>query len=104
MGMLIIADGYIRSNSGLFFIGGKTESFPHEFGHWLGNPDEYAGASSLDTSLNDDGATAGIDPTSIMGVQLDKVKKRHFKTICKHFAGMVKTKTGKTWTYKPVEP
>lgn len=103
-GMLIISDGYIRSNSGLFFIGGRTASFPHEFGHWLDNPDEYAGAKGVDDSVNDDGAAEGIDPTSIMGVQLDKVKKRHFKTICKHFANMVQTKTGKSWTYKAVTP
>ncbi len=104
-GMLIIADGDIRSNSGLFFMDDPDAgTFPHEFGHWLGNPDEYAGASGLDTSLNDDGATAGIDPTAIMGVQMNIVKKRHFKTVCKHFADMVKTKTGKTWTYKAVAP
>jgi hypothetical protein len=104
-GMLIIADGDIRSNSGLFFLDDPDAgTMPHEFGHWLGNPDEYAGAASFDASLNDDGAVAGIDATAIMGVNMDKVKKRHFKTICKHFADMVKTKTTKTWTYKAVEP
>jgi hypothetical protein len=102
--MLIIADGYIRSNSGLFFIGGRVASFPHEFGHWLGNPDEYAGATSLDTSLNDDGATGGIDTTSVMGTSLDLVKKRHFRTVCQYLAAMVKTKTGKDWVYEAVLP
>jgi hypothetical protein len=48
----------------------------HEFGHHIGNSDEYAG-TKVDTSLNDDGATSGIDPNSIMGQQLTKVKKRH---------------------------
>jgi len=104
-GMLMIADGDIRSNSGLFFLDDPDEgTMPHEFGHWLGNPDEYAGASGLDTSLNGDGATAGIDSTAIMGQTMDIVKKRHFRTICAHFANMVKTKTGKTWVYKAVAP
>ena len=104
-GVLIIADGDIRSNSGLFFMDDPDAgTMPHEFGHWLGNGDEYAGATSLDTSLSDDGATAGIDATSIMGTSMDKVKKRHFRTISKHFANMVKTKTGKTWAYKAVAP
>jgi len=101
-GMLIIADGYIRSNSGLFFIDGRVQSFAHEFGHFLGNPDEYAGAKSVDTSLNGDGAVNGIDQDSIMGVKLTKVKKRHFRTLAKHFADMAKEKTSKTWKYKAV--
>ena len=102
-GMLIIADGYIRSNSGLFFIDGRVRSFAHEFGHFLGNPDEYAGAKGLETSLNEDGATNGIDQDSIMGVKLTKVKKRHFRTLAKHFSDMVKGKTTKTWKYKAVK-
>ena len=72
-----------------------------EFGHHLGNPDEYAGAK-LDTTLNDDGATNGIDANSIMGQNLTTVKKRHYRTICKHFADMVKTHHGKTYTYEAV--
>ena len=101
-GMLIIADGNIRSNDSLWFLGEPRVTVAgHEFGHHLGNPDEYAGAV-LDTSLNSDGATAGIDADSIMGQNLTKVKKRHYSTICKHFASMVQTLTGKSYTYEAV--
>lgn len=102
-GTLIIADGNIRSNDSLFFLDEtRIAMAAHEFGHHLGNPDEYAGAT-LDTSLNDDGAVNGIDDDSLMGQNLTKVKKRHFRTICKHFTDMVKTKTGKTFTYEAVK-
>jgi len=37
-----------------------------------------------------------------MGQNMTKVKKRHFKTVCKHFASMVQTKTGKSYTYEAV--
>jgi hypothetical protein len=101
-GMLVIADGNIRSNDSLWFTGeSRIAMAAHEFGHHLGNPDEYAG-SALDTSLNDDGATAGIDANSIMGQNLTKVKKRHYRTICSHFSSMVKTNFGKTYTYEAV--
>jgi hypothetical protein len=101
-GMLVIADGNIRSNDSLWFMGEPRIAMAgHEFGHHLGNPDEYAG-SVLDTSLNDDGAVAGIDADSIMGQNLTNVKKRHYRTICTHFATMVQTLTGKTYTYEAV--
>jgi hypothetical protein len=103
-GRLVIADGNIRSNSGLFFLGDPDAgTFPHEFGHFLGNPDEYAGATSVDTSLNGDGAVNGIDSDSIMGQNMTKVKKRHFRTLAKHFAGMARDKTSKTWKYNAVK-
>ncbi len=101
-GMLIVADGNIRSNDSLWFLGEpRIAVAAHEFGHHLGNPDEYAGAA-IDTSLNDDGAVNGIDPNSIMGQNLTTVKKRHYRTICTHFAAMVKTESGKTYTYEAV--
>ena len=52
--------------------------------------------------MNSDGATAGIDADSIMGQNLTKVKKRHYSTICTHFAAMVQTLTGKSYTYEAV--
>jgi len=101
-GMLIIADGDIRSNDSLWFLGeSRLTVAGHEFGHHLGNPDEYAGAA-VDTSLNDDGATAGIDPDSIMGQNLTNVKKRHYRTLCTQFASMVQSNFGKSYTYEAV--
>jgi hypothetical protein len=101
-GLLIIAAGNIRSNDSLFYLGEpRIAMAAHEFGHHMGNPDEYAGAV-LDTSLNSDGATAGIDANSIMGQNLSTVKKRHFKSVCEHLASMVKAKYGVTFTYEAI--
>lgn len=102
-GMLIIADGNGRSNDSLFYLGEtRLAVAAHEFGHHLGNPDEYAGAA-VDTGLNTDGATNGIDPDSIMGQNLTKVKARHYRTICKHLSTMVKTAYGITAEYTAVK-
>jgi hypothetical protein len=101
-GMLIVAIGDIRSNDQLFFLGEKRIAMAaHEFGHHIGNPDEYAGAK-LDESLNDDGAKKGIDADSIMGQNLTKVKKRHFKLIATVFASRVQAEYGKSFTYDAV--
>jgi hypothetical protein len=103
-GMLIIADGNIRSNDSLLFLGEtRIAVAAHEFGHHLGNPDEYSGAA-VDTSLNSDGASAGIDPDSIMGQNLTKVKARHLREICKAFADGVTGAFGKTYHYLAVPP
>jgi hypothetical protein len=102
-GTLIISNGDIRSNDQLWFIADpEVVMAAHEFGHHLGNPDEYAGAK-LDTSLNDDGARAGIDADSIMGQNMTKVKKRHFRTVATHFASIIKNDTGKSYVYEAVK-
>jgi LysM repeat protein len=101
-GFLIIADGNIRSNDALFFIGEpRIVMAAHEFGHHIGNPDEYAGAA-IDAALNDDGAVNGIDSDSIMGQNLTNVKKRHFRTICLHLTKMIRTATGREYTFVAV--
>ncbi len=103
-GMLIIADGNIRSNDSLLFLGeSRIAVAAHEFGHHLGNPDEYKDAA-VDTSLNSDGATNGIDPDSIMGKNLTKVKARHFREICKVFTDAVTNAFGKSYNYLVVPP
>jgi hypothetical protein len=103
-GMLVIADGNIRSNDSLFFLGEPDlDMAAHEFGHHLGNPDEYEGAR-VDTSLNDDGAVDGIDEDSIMGQNMTHVKKRHFSTVCTHLAAMVVEQLGKPFTFEAVPP
>lgn len=103
-GMLIIADGSFGSNGALFFLGDPgAGKFSHEFGHFMGNPDEHAGSVGIDRSLNGDGAVNGIDRDSIMGRNMTKVKRRHFRMLAEHFALMAKDKTSKTWKYQPVE-
>ncbi len=99
-GTLIVAPGNIRSNDSLWFLAEpRLAVAAHEFGHHLGNPDEYAGAA-IDASLNGDGAVNGIDADSIMGQNLTHVKWRHFRTICRHLAQMVKDQTGLDYRYR----
>jgi hypothetical protein len=100
--VIILADGNIRSNASLFFLGDPDAVMAaHEFGHHIGNPDEYAGAD-LETTLNDDGAVNGIDNDSIMGQDMTKVKKRHFRMVAKVSAQAVQADLGKGWTYEAV--
>lgn len=102
-GTIVLADGNIRSNTSLFYIDEpRLPMVAHEVGHYLGNPDEYAGAV-LETSLNDDGATAGIDPNSIMGQNMTTVKKRHFRTIQRVFADAVARDYGRTFSFDAVK-
>jgi len=104
-GMLILADGNIRSNDSLWFLGEpRVAVAAHEFGHHLGNGDEYVGAQSVDPSLNGDGAVNGIDTDSIMGQNLTKVKVRHFRIVCSHMARVIQNETGKSYTYEAVAP
>jgi hypothetical protein len=103
-GTLIIARGNIRSNDSLFFIQEPRMAMAaHEFGHHIGNPDEYSGAQ-VDTSLNDDGAVQGIDPDSIMGQDLTKVKARHLRLVASVLADAVRAEYGKTYRYEVVPP
>ncbi|MFV8753690.1 type VI secretion system Vgr family protein [Nannocystaceae bacterium ST9] len=100
---IVLAANNARSNAGVWSLGDTRAGMPpHEFGHHLGNPDEYAGGVGIDASVNTDGATAGIDPNSIMGANLSTVKRRHYNTICKHLAAMVSTQFGRTYTYNAV--
>ncbi len=103
-GVIILADGNIRSNDSLFFLGEpRVAMAAHEFGHHIGNPDEYGGAK-VDTSLNSDGAKNGIDPDSIMGQNLMKVKARHLRLLAKVLADAIHAEYGKTFTFDAVAP
>jgi type VI secretion system VgrG family protein len=98
--VLVANDG--RSNASAWSMVANSPRMPeHEFGHHLGNPDEYEGAA-LDTSLNDDGAVAGIDDNSIMGRNKTTVKRRHYRTICQHLAAMVNAQISRSYTYQAV--
>ncbi len=104
-GKIVVAAGNIRSNSELWFLGEpRPEVAAHEFGHHLGNPDEYEGATSVEGALNEDGANNGIDKDSIMGQNLTVVKKRHFRTVIKHLTTVMKSATDKTFHFEAVKP
>lgn len=94
-----------RSNAGAWSLGDTRPGLaPHEFGHHLGAPDEYPGGVGIDTTVNDDGATAGIDPTSLMGsvpaAGIPPVKARHFKVVSQHLTAMIKAQKGVEWPMK----
>ena len=75
---ILVGPGDYRSNASTFFMGDtRTGTVPHEIGHLMDNPDEYTGGA-VDTSINTDGATSGIDPNCIMGQNMTTVKKRHY--------------------------
>jgi hypothetical protein len=101
--VIVLAANKGRSNAKVWSMGDNRAGMPpHEFGHHLGNPDEYAGGVGVDASVNTDGATAGIDPNSIMGSGLSTVKRRHYNTICLQLKAMVSTQYARTYTYAAV--
>ena len=103
-GVIIIADGDIRSNDSLFFIGDtRLAMVAHEFGHHIGNPDEYGGAK-VDETLNTDGAKKGIDRNSIMGQNMTTVKARHFTLLAKVLGDAIEAEYGKKFAFKAVKP
>jgi hypothetical protein len=76
--VILVGPGDYRSNASTFFMGDtRTGTVPHEIGHLMDNPDEYQ-YGAVDPTLNEDGATHGIDPDCIMGQNLSTVKKRHY--------------------------
>jgi len=105
---IVLAPNKARSNAGAWSMGEDRPNMPaHEFGHHLGNPDEYAGGVGVKTKTSDaDGLANGIDPTSLMGQNMTTLKARSFETICSQLSMMVDTASGKKngYTYKAVPP
>src|SRR5690606_8206212 len=99
---IIIAANAGRANDSAWPIDmNKPRVAVHEFGHHLGNPDEYEGASTIDPTVNTDGAKAGIDKYSIMGED-HTVRARHYNGICHVLSKAIKEYAGKDFTYRPV--
>ncbi|PRP97582.1 Phage-related baseplate assembly protein [Enhygromyxa salina] len=98
---IVVADNTARANVRAWPLSSVDNVAAHEFGHLLGNPDEYIGATSVDSSVNGDGAVNGIDTDSIMGKDQDVVRLRHYQTICDALSRAVMQKLGKQWTFKP---
>ncbi len=74
----------------------------HEAGHHMDNPDEYVNGA-VDTSVNGDGAVNGIDADSIMGQNLTKVKKRHYKGFVEMNKRIIKSKYNFDYEYEAVD-
>lgn len=74
----------------------------HEFGHLIGNPDEYEGVKTINPNINGDGAKKGIDSSSIMGSGTD-IRRRHYNTIARALGWLVEQRTGKRFSFVPVD-
>jgi type VI secretion system VgrG family protein len=101
-GIIIAESDSGRANGGVWPIDESDRTWAHEFGHHFGNPDEYEDAPTVDPTVNTDGATAGIDPDSIMGGDGLTVKRRHYNPICHMLSQLVQQETGKAYTYAAV--
>lgn len=101
-GVIILGENSSRANSGAWGLDDDQLTVAHEFGHHIGNPDEYVGAGSVDPTVNGDGATAGIDELSLMGAG-EIVRRRHFKHICLALEQLITTHLGKAYTYFVVD-
>ena len=100
---IILAQNYARANASAWPYQSDDETVLHEFGHHLGNPDEYEGATSVNPTVNGDGAKAGIDEHGLMGSGM-VFRGRYYNSICQALARAVAQHTGKSYSYKAVEP
>jgi hypothetical protein len=98
---IVIGENYVRANDSAWPLESSGLTAAHEFGHHLGNPDEYPGAATVDVFVNGDGARFGIDKASIMG-EGPVIRRRHFDTIVKVLTQLVERETGKSYTYSTV--
>ncbi|MCA9687591.1 MAG: hypothetical protein KC457_35855, partial [Myxococcales bacterium] len=98
---IILAENDTRANASAWPLDIDAKTAAHEFGHHLGNPDEYAGAQSVDPSVNGDGAKAGIDEESIMGAGWI-MRRRHLDSVAEVLAMAVASQTGKPFTFRVV--
>ncbi len=101
---LILAPEKVRSDATMWALGDDRDDFlaPHEFGHLIGAPDEYAGVFSTQLGVNDsDGMKDGVDGSALMGGG-KTVKKRHFKGICEVMRDAVQKEFGRNYLYEAV--
>jgi hypothetical protein len=96
---IAVCAGFFRSNAGCFSLEDEDiEMAAHEVGHLVGMPDEYKGGG-IDPAVNGDGAVNGIDSTTIMGMKLDKVKRRHYGNFIAMTGAQVTEKIGSKITF-----
>ncbi|PRQ06630.1 type VI secretion system Vgr family protein [Enhygromyxa salina] len=97
---IVVADNFARANSHAWPLDESSTTAAHEFGHLMGNPDEYIGATRIDRTLNEDHAVNGIDEASLMGSG-NIVRLRHYNPVCHVLSKAVAQQLGKHWTFKP---
>jgi hypothetical protein len=99
---IVLAENYTRANSSAWSCEMSTKTAIHEYGHHLGNPDEYMGAATVDPTVNGDGAVAGIDEKSIMG-KGKTIRRRHYNPIGRALTHLVSTHLHRVYTYIVVD-
>jgi hypothetical protein len=96
-GMSVLVAGGGRANDSLWFVNATSPLTPsHEYGHHLGNPDEYGTGTR---TPDGDGMVGGIDANCVMGNNRTPVKKRHLYRVAEQMAAAVRTHKSKTYTY-----
>lgn len=99
---IVLAENDSRANASAWPLYLDERTAVHEFGHHLGNPDEYMGASSVDRTVSDDGARVGVDPKSIMG-NGQIVRYRHLDGVCAALAKAVQDHLGQSFRFSVVD-
>lgn len=100
---ITICKGHFRSNAGCFSLEEpRIAMAAHEVGHLVGMPDEYVDGG-IDPTLNGDGATKGIDSTTLMGQSLDRIKKRHYANFASVADLQVERKIGRKTGFVPAD-
>ena len=102
-GRIILAQNETRANASAWALDTDDTTTAHEFGHHLGNPDEYPGARSVNPKVNGDGAVAGIDADGLMGSG-DEIRRRYFNKIAEAMSELVETHLGQNFQYTVVDP
>lgn len=98
-GVVAVCPGALRSNAAIWFMDDdRIEVAAHEAGHHMDNPDEYVGGA-VNPAVNGDGAVNGIDSDCIMGANLSKVKKRHYRSFATMVRKLIKAKYGRDEQY-----
>jgi hypothetical protein len=99
---IVITENDARANSENWPLHMTPQTTIHEFGHHLGNPDEYEGAGSVDIFVNGDGAKMGIDKLSIMGKGMT-ARRRHLKHVSEALTNLIQERLGKSYTFTVVD-
>lgn len=103
-GVVALCPGRLRSNASVWFMDSpRIWVAAHETGHHLDNPDEYNNGA-LDTSVNTDGASNGIDSTTLMGCGSPYlIKKRHYQAFTEMNRRLIRHKYRELYRYDVVD-
>lgn len=101
-GGIILAANEGRANSRAWTMDDGPIVAVHEFGHHLGNVDEYPGSPTVNPNVNGDGAVLGIDLASIMG-EGEVCRRRHYAGIARGLTALTAEHTDRSFAYAIVD-